>query len=237
MSGVVTLIETIQFVFRETQARGWDEQVGIKDFSHPEFHSIAIEAMSELIASEEIGNGSIDFDEWKTFFEKYHDRFLSQLYTGLGWALAKNGQSPYLISPSNTLAKAKILDGYGYYYGLFRGRMVVRSQQIPELICAESLPFFDAGLGRALWYQSKGEYPRLTELLNLFPESRKPALWSGIGLASCFVGGLTKNEITELVSLSGTYNSNFKHGVRAAIESREKSGILTDSEKNFASIL
>jgi hypothetical protein len=237
MPEVEERIETIQFVFRETQARGWDEQVGIKDFSHPEFHSIAIEAMSELIASEEIGNGATDFGAWMKFFDTYRNRFQSQLYTGLGWALAKNGH-PHTIFPlPNTHAETKILDGYGYYYGLFRGRLVIRSQQIPEPISEELLPYFDAGLGRALWYQSKGDLSKLTELLSLFPESRRAALWSGIGLASCFVGGLYPNEIHNLLNLAGNHQSSFQIGVRAAIESREKSGIQTPSEELFASII
>jgi hypothetical protein len=236
MPEVEERIETIQFVFRETQARGWDEQVGIKDFSHPEFHSIAIEAMSELIASEEIGNGATDFRAWMKFFDTHRNRFQSQLYTGLGWALAKNGQ-PYNLFPApHALAEAKILDGYGYYYGLFRGRLVIRSQQIPALIPEGVLPYFDAGLGRALWYQSKGDLSKLTELLSLFPESRRAALWSGIGLASCFVGGLTIDEIHNLLNLAGNHQSSFQIGVRAAIESREKSGIQTHSEELFASI-
>jgi hypothetical protein len=155
----------------------------------------------------------------------------------LGWALAKNGQPHTLFPLPNTHAEAKILDGYGYYYGLFRGRLVIRSQQIPECISKEVLPYFDAGLGRALWYQSKGDISKITDLLSFFPESRYPALWSGIGLASCFVGGLGSEEIEELKILSSPYNESFKSGVAAAIQSREKSGIPTDSEKLFQAIL
>jgi hypothetical protein len=237
MSAVEERIEIIQSVFRETQSGGWDEQVGRKDFYHHEFQSVAFEAMSELIASEEIGNGATDFGDWMKFFNTHQDRFQSQLYTGLGWALAKNGQPHTLVPIHNSTAEVKILDGYGYYFGLFRGRLVIRSQHIPEHIPEESLPYLDAGLGRALWYQSRGTLSKLIDLLSFFTESRHPALWSGIGLASCFVGGLNHNEMHDLFNLAGNHQSSFQLGVRAAIESREKSGIHTHSEELFSSIV
>ena len=109
---------------------------------------------------------------------------------GLGWAFAKTeiSPTPYLESLHRVMNRM-VFDGMGYYYGLFKGRKTVKNQLIPEGIEEQELHGFDQGLGRRLWYISKGEVNELVQLIQPFHFSRHADLWRGVGIACGYVGG------------------------------------------------
>lgn len=198
------------------------------------FQSVGFEAISMAVADNSLQQEKLDWSVWDNYFTTYGKQYASQFLTGLGWALAKN-QADYSekLNTFSLFEQARLLDGYGYFYGLFRSRTCVRGAVIPESISEKELPFFDMGLGRSLWYLSKGNLEQISKFLAGFNEKRFPSLVLGIGLASAFVGGLTKEELTTLHLWAGDYQSVFEKGVLLANRSCFESNHVSDDMGNY----
>jgi len=191
------------------------------------FTSVAYEAVSKLLAQKGIETN--DLSEWKAFYDDYEDQYSSQLLIGLGWAIGISGYP----SPSDFVIRfpkdkqQKIWDGIGYFYGLFRSRLTIRSRSLPEF-ASENIPEgFDAGIGRALYYHARGDFEKLTTLFSGFPEERKDELSQGIGTATVFVGGINDIEIKHLLQIISPFRDTFSKGVFNGIESRKNAGKTT----------
>ena len=118
--------------------------------------------------------------------------------------------------------QVKVLDGYGYWHGLFRRRLTIRTQTIPKNITSEYQSGFDQGIGRTIWYITKGEVAKVVNIINHFSEDRRANLWQGIGVASTYVGGCSDELIGELKSASSEFKKNFETGIESAESSLKR---------------
>ena len=179
------------------------------------YRSVAFEGASMGVAL------TSDFENWKAY-AKASEKHATQVHIGLGWAMQPPKSPKGGLTLSDTLAQiepemqVKVLDGYGYWNGLFQRRATIRTQQIPENITSEFQAGFDQGLGRAIWYITKGEVDKVLNIINLFSEDRKPNLWQGIGVALTYVGGCSDEMIAELKMASGEFKTSFEKGIGAA---------------------
>jgi hypothetical protein len=148
---------------------------------------------------------------------------------GLGWAFAKTGiqPTPYLGSLHRVMSWM-VFDGMGYYYGLFKGRKTVKTQLVPAGIEGQELHGFDQGLGRRLWYISKGEVNELVQLIQPFHFSRHSDLWRGVGMACGYVGGSEKETLEQLLICSTGFNKQLSDGVTLAAISRSASNSVSE---------
>jgi len=157
---------------------------------------------------------------------------------GLGWAFAKTGTFPAPNwKPLHPLMRWMVVDGIGYFNGLFRGRRTVKNHMVPDVIDGQDLQGLDQGIGRRLWYISNGEVKKVTELIQSFPLSRQPDLWRGVGIACGYVGG-SKQADLELLSLaSGKYKQQLSAGIALAAISRSASNSETDDIKTACHVV
>jgi len=222
-------IETIVSTFqkgRELAESGISLNALITELNQiePRYRSVAFEGASMGVTLTQ------DFGTWK-LYAKAAEKHATQVHIGLGWALAQN-QPPTSalggLTLSDTLSqiapdyRVKILDGYGYWHGLFQRRATIRTQQVPENITPEYQAGFDQGVGRAIWYISKGEVAKVMNIINHFSEERRSNLWRGIGVALTYVGGCSDALIAELKSVAGEFKLNLGKGIEAALESVQK---------------
>lgn len=174
------------------------------------YRSVAFEGASMGVAL------TSDFETWKAY-AKQTEKHATQVHIGLGWAIAeKQLNLASTLSEIQAEMQVKALDGYGYWNGLFSRRLTIRSQSIPENITSEFQAGFDQGLGRAIWYITKGEVDKVLNIINHFSEERRANLWRGIGVALTYVGGCSNDLITELKSASGEFKLNLEKGIEAA---------------------
>lgn len=167
---------------------------------------------------------------WEEFLRNEGAPHAVQVHIGLGWALAEQ----QLIVPENPTwpDPDSVLDGYGYYHGLFRRRLSIRTQGIPDGIPDGQLPAFDRGLGRSLWYICKGDVELLQGMVSAFPEGRRPHLWLGIGIAVAFVGGCDDEVLRAVLASSGANRERLAEGCARALKSRQEAGTSTyDAER------
>lgn len=222
-------IQRIQELFQEVQ-----QQINSTNYKRvlaaysDEYLSVAYEAAAAAIAEEDLRNADANFTRWNAFCAEFGDLHGSQIHVGLGWTLSENTTTD--LSFLNTFEsrwKWRVIDGMGYYSGLFKRRDSIRNQQLPVFLDPEDIHAFDQGLGRCLWYLSQGDTERLMNLIQLFSSSRRADLWRGVGLAASYVGGLSKALLEELLKLADTSLSSFKCGALLSIAARQKAMLQT----------
>jgi hypothetical protein len=223
---VFTTFQSAQYIAENTVYEELDQKLISYD---PEFRSVAFEAASmTLLSSDFKKNGSNQTEQWKNFYSTHQSLHETQLLTGYGWALAVHQKKPSdFLDQFDPLVSMRILDGYGYYYGLLRSRISVQNIQIPDDINKDLLFAFDQGLGRSLWYLSKGDLEKLMTMLEKFPDERKPNLWRGIGIASAYLGGIDAPTYHKLNQLAVNNHKQFVVGVLVAINTRMQSNSFT----------
>jgi len=203
--------------------------------SFGEYISVAYEAAAVKLAFADIQAKDSSFPLWTSFLNKHGTLHGSQIHVGLGWALCET--QTFDTSFLDTLDSAwrwRVLDGYGYYSGLFLRRDAIRKQLTPSFITGDDLHAFNQGLGRSLWYLSQGESERLVRALNLFDEDRKKDLWRGVGLAATYVGGVDDGQLDEIKKEAGSLFVCFKCGTLLAIAGRQKAEQPTASSDQIA---
>jgi len=181
----------------------------------PRYRSVAYEGAS-------MGVSIVRDDGWRSFRAK-SEAHVTQIHIGLGWAFAEQ-EWPIdkELHHVESEYRSKVLDGFGYWHGLFRRRLTIRTQTIPEVISTDNLSGFDQGVGRAIWYISKGEIEKLLNIINHFSEERKPNLWRGIGVASTYVGGCLEEHFLELRTAADKIKSELEKGFEMAEKSMKK---------------
>ena len=192
-----------------------------------QFRSIAYEgaAMSRGLLDISLGD---TLPHWTAYMDRTKPHSV-QVHIGLGWALAQR-QVPlnsYLQSLS-PIMQARVLDGYGYYDGMFRNRTSVRDKVIPEVIKGTDLHAYDQGVGRSLWYIAKGDLIKLNKLIEGFDDSRKADLWRGIGIASAYVGGCDESMLQSLWQEAGAYQRALAAGAVFLAHSRDDASTINE---------
>ncbi|MEP6700704.1 MAG: DUF1702 family protein [Bacteroidota bacterium] len=241
-NNVAGKMEYIQKVFLSVQGymqtnHELEELIAFLDTEPPEFRSVAYESASMEIGLQDLSCGN-ELNNWKHFYRSAAKAHTFHMDIGLGWAFAKKEilPDPYLESLYPVL-RWMVFDGIGYYHGLFNGRRTVKNQLVPDKINVRDLHGFDQGLGRRLWYISKGEVEEAVDLIQKFPLSRHPALWCGVGIACGYVGGNKQTDLELLLSSSGEYSKQLQTGAMFAAISRIASGSVTEDVENACRIL
>jgi len=166
------------------------------------------------------------------------DDHLYIVHVGAGWVL---GRLP--ISPSRLLARLDpvagwlALDGYGFHEGFFHTRTAVACQRVPRKLSGYARRGFDQGLGRSLWFVAGADAGRIAAAVAAFPRERRPDLWSGVGLACGYAGGISAEEIDELRRAAGPCVPELAQGVAFAAEARERAGHTPGSTELACQIL
>ena len=124
---------------------------------------------------------------------------------GVGWALARlkrpvEGWLQRLDPVVNWL----LLDGYGFHETFFSWPQVLEEQVVPKRLIGYARNGFDQGVGRALWFVKGANPDRVAAAINAFPATRHNDIWSGVGLASAYAGGVAPDVIEELIDVAGT---------------------------------
>jgi enediyne biosynthesis protein E3 len=147
------------------------------------------------------------------------------VHVGAGWALARLpvpvGRFLARLDP---LLGWLALDGYGFHQGFFHSPRAVARQEVPRRVRGYARRAFDQGLGRSLWFVDGADPARIAAEIAAFPQARRADLWSGVGLACAYAGGLGRAAIAELRLLAGPYRPELAQGVAFAVTARLLAG-------------
>ena len=101
---------------------GLDELIARLNEFEPRYRSVAFEGASMGVA---LAN---QLNTWKAY-AKATEKHATQVHIGLGWAIGE-GQLDLAstLSEIDSEMQVKVLDGFGYWHGLFRRRLTIRTQ-------------------------------------------------------------------------------------------------------------
>ena len=129
------------------------------------------------------------------------------------------------------------IDGYGFHQGYFYWQDHVIKQVIPKNLSAYAVQVFDQGLGRSLCFVLGLDVQRIAATIQLFSEARRADLWSGVGLASAYAGGLNQSEMMELEELSQTYLPDLAQGIAFAAKARLRAGYFPEHTEQICQLV
>ncbi|MBL0308383.1 MAG: DUF1702 family protein [Bacteroidetes bacterium] len=225
-------MENIQHIFREVQD-SFPETYLLQELTErldayeQEFRSVAYEAASMCIALKA-------FPSWQEFLKFADDKHQTQIHIGLGWALANQSTDPTdYLARTAPMSRYRVMDGYGYYEGIFRKRKSILNQERLVLKDETALKTYDQGLGRSIWYLNQGDWEQTMKTLNTFSEKRKNDLFRGLGIAITYVGGMGVNILNEMRSSSGIYQTQMATGAAMAVVSRHTAGYIPEDTQHI----
>jgi hypothetical protein len=161
----------------------------------------------------------------QTFAEGLASSHKYTLYVGLGLALARLRRQPErFLADLDPLLGWVIVDGYGFHEGFFSWKRSVEKQRVPPYLSSYARRLFDQGLGRSIWFASGALVDRVVAIIGAFPLSRQADLWSGVGMASAYAGGATRNELELLQKYAAPYKAQLARGAAVAAKGRQDGG-------------
>lgn len=179
-------------------------------------------------AYEGVGMGLIMID-YTSFgkeskFQKFVDEnpnHTSLAHIGAGFAISVlNKDIEKSLAPMNPMQRWWAMDGYGFYNGIFKWKQSVQKQIVPKKVNGYALRAFDRGLGRSIWFLFSADIKTIVNELQKFPESRRRDIWSGIGVASTYAGGVSEETLRNLKAAAGSYASYVSLGATQAANAR-----------------
>lgn len=168
-------------------------------------------------------------DRITSFLEGPGEKHTYMIHVGVGFALARlRRRVEPSMSELDPLLCWLAVDGFGFHEGFFRSGATFEAQSVPRRIAGYARRVFDQGLGRALWFYGGSQADRIGAKIASFPQARRHDLWSGIGLASAYAGGVGRTSLERLREMAATDHSlaDLKQGAAFAAKARERAGIM-----------
>ncbi|MEX0611697.1 MAG: DUF1702 family protein [Pirellulales bacterium] len=158
------------------------------------------------------------------------DAHLYMLHVGAGWAAARHPWAKRnfarTIERYHPLYRWLLLDGFGFHEGFFRAGEYVGARAAPSRLSRHAARVFDQGLGRSMWFSQGADSERIAAAIWAFPASRHEDLWSGVGLAASYAGGVERGRLEELRSRAADYGPHLAQGAAFAAKARQRAGNL-----------
>jgi hypothetical protein len=174
----------------------------------------------------------------QTFIDGAGSPHIFMVYVGAGWSMARLPLRQELtIAEPHPLLRWLALDGYGFHEGYFHWTKYVREQQPPKRLQGYARRVFDQGMGRSLWFVEGADPARIASTINSFPASRRSDLWSGVGLACTYAGGVDAATISELRQGAEDYAEHLSQGAAFAAKTRQRAGNMVAHTETACHIL
>jgi len=154
-------------------------------------------------------------------FVDENPNYTNLAHIGAGFAISVlNRNIEKSLAPMAPMQRWWAMDGYGFYNGVFKWKQSILKQAVPKKVTCYARRGFDRGLGRSIWFLFSGDITRILEELRKFPEARRADIWSGIGVASTYAGGVSEETLQNLKTAAGSYRSYLALGSTQAANAR-----------------
>ena len=224
-------IDRVGGVFRQALRRGFssasDASVAAWVQSLPRAdQSVAVEGVAMAVAWMQRATRSDR--TWEGLSAALDDEHAVGLALGLGWALSWLGASPDAeMVGLPPLVRWRVVDGYGFRDGLVAPRRHVLRTMAPKQIEGFGQAVWRQGLGRSLWYTTRGDVGEVRDVVNAFPSPVRPELWTGVGVAATWIGCSSQPPMARLRTAAGHDAHWLALGAALAARTARDSGSLT----------
>ncbi len=209
-------------------------EVGLSHTLFSELQAFDINLRGFAYEGAGMGLNMIDYTSFggESKFQKFVDEnpnYTILAHIGAGLVIAVlNRDIEKSLAPMTPMERWWAIDGYGFYHGVFKWKQSLQKQIVPKKITRYARRAFDRGLGRGIWFLFSADIDRIVEQLQKFPESRRADIWSGIGLASTYAGGVSKETLRNLQAAAGSYASYISLGATQAANIRYLGNNIVD---------
>lgn len=156
------------------------------------------------------------------------------VHVGIGWAMARlPGFRWHRLPAPDPMLRWLVLDGYGFHQAYFHtDRYVHRQYRRERFPWPPTGPSWypdraiDQGIGRAMWFVGGADPKIVVGLIDRFPKSRRPDLYSGAGLAASYAGGAGETELRWFARHAGRYRTQVCQGAVFAATARVHAGLV-----------
>jgi hypothetical protein len=176
-------------------------------------------------------------NRWRSLLNKVDATHQYMMHVGVGWALARFPWLKTHPALTHPLLGWLVIDGYGFHEGYFKWPQYISRQKLPEHFSSYACRVFDQGLGRSLWFVDGADAGRIPTTIATFVQSRQADLWSGVGLACAYAGGVDSDAIEALHEAAGPYRPQLAQGAAFAAKTRQQAGNRTEHTKAACQIL
>ena len=197
----------------------------LKSFN-PELQGFAFEGAA-------MGLALLDFitpwrkDRVRSFLRGAGGAHAYMAHVGVGWMLARTpGNLGSRLARFDPLLRWLIVDGYGFHEGFFHWPQYIGGRPPPARLAGYGRRAFDQGFGRCLWFIDGGDVARILQTILAFPAERCADLWSGVGLAATYAGGVGESELKALRESAGDCRPHLAQGAAFAAKARQRSDCL-----------
>ncbi len=167
-------------------------------------------------------------DRVSSFLEGAGGAHAYMVHVGVGWWLARiPGRIASRLARFDPRLRWLVVDGYGFHEGFFHWPRYITGQPAPGRLTGYGRRAFDQGFGRCLWFIDGGDVARIPQTIAAFPLERRADLWSGVGLAATYAGGVGTNELETLRESAGSCRPCLAQGAAFAAKARQRAGNLT----------
>ncbi len=164
-------------------------------------------------------------DRLRNFLAGPGDAHAYMVHVGAGWVWARlHRRVERPMASLDPLLRWLAVDGYGFHEGYFHWRRAVTAQAVPDRLCGYARRVFDQGLGRSLWFIDGADVARIPVTIATFPPARQADLWSGVGLACAYAGGVDRAAIETLHKAGAAYRPQLAQGAAFAARARQRAG-------------
>jgi hypothetical protein len=176
-------------------------------------------------------------ERWHEFIYRA-DRYRYLIHVGCGWAMARlHRRRPRLWGTLDPLLRWLAFDGWGFHEGFFRPQRTITQQRRSRRLRGYELRAFDQGLGRSLWFVAGANSDEISDIIGRFENVRHPDLWSGVGLAAAYAGGVPAEGLRALISASGRYAAHARQGAAFAAKARVHAGNVAPATELAVKVL
>ena len=188
----------------------------------------AVESEFRGFAYEGAGMGLAALDlvaPWKQRLKAFVDgpgaAHIYPIYVGVGLALARLRRRPErYVGRLDPVLGWVIADGYGFHEGFFRRRRYINQRAVPTQLSPYARRIFDQGLGRSIWFSSGAQVDLVLATIAPFDRARQADLWSGVGLACAYGGGVSHADLIRLRDVASPYQPQLARGAAVAAKGR-----------------
>lgn len=160
------------------------------------------------------------------------------MYLGIGEAMAQLKLPPVLCnSVANERWSGQILEGYGFFDGYFNWYDALVHQKYPDGLEPGLRAAYDQGIGRAIYFVTNCNPQKIKDQISCFAPNRRAEIWSGAGIPTAYVGGLTEYELKKFLDYAGEYRAELVQGVLLGASARVKQNKIPDHTEMACNVI
>jgi hypothetical protein len=163
----------------------------------------------------------------RTLLEGSGDPYMQIIHVGIGMAMGQMHLPGWgVLRGLDPVMRWLVVEGHGFSQGFFHMKSRLRPDRMsrPRKRAIEAVG--DQGLGRSLWFIECADVTAIADRVDMFHPSRRGDLWSGLGLAAGFAGGVDAAALNVLVHRSDMHRADLVQGATFAAMSRHRSGYI-----------